>query len=99
MLNDKEITDFLTATSVWNAPGCDPDPDNGVCSEEDVVHSRDTVEDFETGLAGGAADEKIDTPFGILHIWENVQRKKGLTRGNLYVMQFGEFTGSYFSGQ
>jgi len=97
MLNEKEITNFLAATAVWNSNTTDPD--NGVCSEEDVVQTRDTITDFENGLANGGPDERIDTPFGELLVFSNRQRAKGLARGDLFVLDFGHARAAYFSGQ
>ncbi len=97
MLNEKEITDFLKATAMWNSNT--DDVNNAVCETEDVVQTKDTIEDFENGLANSAADEKIDTPFGELLIFKRRQRAKGLTRGDLFVLDFGHARAACFSGQ
>tara|TARA_R110000751_G_scaffold306882_2_gene426479 strand:+ start:100 stop:414 length:315 start_codon:yes stop_codon:yes gene_type:complete len=94
-----EVT-LCSATAVWNtndiaAFGNEQD---WVCEPDDVVESRATVEDFQKGIAKGKVAECVDTPAGVLHVWTEIQTRKGCRRGDLFVLQNGEKSFSYFNG-
>ena len=87
--------DFCDATSVWN--GHEIDELGWVCEPDDVVWTADTLEHFIE--ASGPAFEKVNTPPGILYVWENQQSRKGKARGNLFVMDAGDHRWAYFNGE
>tara|TARA_A100000172_G_scaffold29701_1_gene17660 strand:- start:1375 stop:1659 length:285 start_codon:yes stop_codon:yes gene_type:complete len=93
MLTDK---DFCDATSVWN---CDEFGDelSWVCQPDDVVRTADTVADFQAARSG--APDEYETPLGVLYVWENQQARKGARRGEVFVLDAGDYRLSYFSGQ
>jgi hypothetical protein len=66
-----------------------------VDNNDDVVTTSDTVDDFKkhAGLV-----EK-ETAFGKLFVAENHQAGKGLRRGDLFVMDFGDARAAYFTGE
>ena len=100
--------DFCNATSVWNTGQPDKfgDETAWVCEPDNVVESRATVEDFETGdgVAKNKTREEINTEVGILYIYENVKPRRFSQAGNLFVMENGALkkdlkkTFSYFVG-
>jgi len=64
---------------------------------DDVTTTRDTLANFveQWGAPDGATDYG-KLPFTI---WEDIQTRKGAQRGDLLVMDCGEFRLAYFSGQ
>lgn len=71
----------------------------GIC-EDDVVETRDTVADF--GLSRNLKSGQVDLASGAratYHYALNFQVRKGLARGDLIVMDFGEARAAYFSGE
>ena len=70
--------------------------DSRICSESEVTSTRDTVDDF---VARWGEPEIEDSRAGRLYYWENVQRAKGMTRGDLYVYDAGASRLAFFSGQ
>ena len=98
MLNQTQNLQFCNSTSEWNC-GDYGDEISWVCEPEDVVATQETVKDFEHGLANRCADEIVKTKDGDLHVWNNIQRKKGCRRGDLFVLDLGNARASYFSGE
>ena len=88
--------DFCDATSEWN---CNEfaDETGWVCEPDDVVQTSETVADFQAARSGTADED--ETPLGILYVWENQQARKGARRGEVFVLDAGDFRLSYFSGQ
>lgn len=99
MLNQKQIEQFRMALAADNIGGYeeDADLDDAYCSEDEVVQTRDTVDDF-TKQWGQPHDSDKYTG-GTLMIWNKLQVRKGARRGSLYVMDFGEARASYFDGE
>ena len=88
--------DFCDATSEWNCNEFGNET-GWVCEPDDVVQTRDTLEDFKAARSGTA--EEYETPIGILYVWENQQSRKGARRGDVFLVDAGEFRLSYFCGQ
>jgi hypothetical protein len=42
---------------------------------------------------------EIATPVGTVYVWLGLQQRKGLRRGDLYVMDFGDRRAAYFTGE
>jgi hypothetical protein len=99
MLTQAQITYFRLATAANNNGGYeeDADLDDACCRDDQVAQTRDTIADFVTKC--GQPHETDNYSFGNLLVWNGLQTRKGATRGNLYVMDFGEARGTYFSGQ
>ena len=96
MLTEQNRIDFTKATTFWNCG--DAENDIAVIAEPDqVVETSETVDDFKA--TRGEPKETSTTPFGVVLIWRNQQRAKGLRRGDLFVMDFGEARGAYFDGE
>ena len=89
--------DFCDCTAVWNS-GVFGEEIAWVCEPDEVDESRATIEDFKTGVAKGKDCETYDTPHGTLYVWENVKPRPASSKGNLFAMENGEKTFSYFSG-
>tara|TARA_R110002072_G_scaffold90873_1_gene203109 strand:+ start:1195 stop:1482 length:288 start_codon:yes stop_codon:yes gene_type:complete len=89
--------DFCDSTAVWNS-GVFGDETSWVCEPDDVVESRATIEDFKSGAAKGKDVETYDTPHGTLYVWENVKPRPASSKGNLFAMENGEKTLSFFAG-
>ena len=71
----------------------------GIC-DDDVVETRDTIEDFN--LSRNLQSKQVELASGAratYHYALNFQVRKGLARGDLIVMDFGEARAAYFSGQ
>ena len=71
----------------------------GIC-EDDVVETRDTIEDFK--LSRAMQSGQVELASGAkakYHYALNFQIRKGLARGDLIVMDFGPARAAYFSGQ
>jgi hypothetical protein len=77
---------------------------------DQVADVSDSIDDFfkntpSRRLKDGSPDKhwhltKYATFFGgALYYWEDVQAAKGLRRGDLYVMDFGDRRAAYFTGQ
>ena len=92
MLKDEKRERLCRATAFYNSNGEEYDELDRLCEPDDVVATRDTVENFIE--AWGKPDEQLETPEGLLLVWENVQRRKGASRGNLFLMDFGEARGA-----
>lgn len=97
MLTQQQREDFCKATGEWN--GNDFNLDCSVCEPEDVATTRDSLENFKSGPAKNGKYKTIDTPAGILHIFENFQVRKCARRGNAFVMDFGDARAVYFTGE
>ena len=89
--------DFCDCTAVWNS-NVFGDETSWVCEPDDVVESRATIEDFKSGAAKGKDVETYDTPHGTLYVWENVKPRPASSKGNLFAMENGEKTLSFFAG-
>ncbi len=92
MLKDEERERLCRATAFYNSSGEEYDELDRLSEPDDVVATRDTVDDFiETW---GEPHERLETPDGLLLVWENIQTRKGARRGYLFVMDFGRARGS-----
>ena len=65
-------------------------------SAKNVIETHETIDNFVA--ARGEPQIEI-TESGVLHIWENVQQAKGLARGNLIAIDFGDTRFAHFDGQ
>lgn len=63
---------------------------------ERVVETAETVEHF---IAARGKPQIEATEHGTLYMWLDVQQAKGLARGDLSVMDFGEFRFAHFTGE
>lgn len=99
MLTNDQIEQFRLALAADNNGGYeeDADLDDAYCEADEVVQTRDTVDDF-TKQWGKPHDSEEYTG-GTLMIWNKLQTRKGAQRGDLYVMDFGDARAAYFSGQ
>ena len=88
--------DFCNATSVWNS-GTYGNEIAWVCEPEDVTQTAETVADFVAARSGKA--DEYATEKGTLYVWENQQSRAGKKRGNLFLMDAGDFRLSYFDGE
>ena len=89
--------DFCDSTAVWNS-GVFGEEIAWVCEPDWVVESRATIEDFKSGAAKGKAVETYDTQHGTLYVWSEVKPRPASSKGNLFAMENGEKTFSYFDG-
>lgn len=94
MLSDKAIQGFRRAVDVVS--GGDGEVDGVIVKAERVGQTAETVADFEDAWGEPEVEE---TPFGEVNFWEGIRRAKGLRRGDLYVMDCGEFRAIYFTGE
>ena len=88
---------FCDCTSVWNS-NVFGDETSWVCEPDDVVESRATIEDFKSGAAKGKDVETYDTIHGTLYVWSDVKPRPASSKGNLFAMENGEKTLSFFAG-
>ncbi len=72
--------------------------DNGLNMMDlaDVVSTHETVADFQSTHREG---REVRTPFGALRVWSGVQLGRGKTRGELFLMDFGNVRAAHFTGQ
>ena len=89
--------DFCDSTAVWNS-NVFGDETSWVCEPDDVVESRATIEDFKSGAAKGKDVETYDTIHGTLYVWSDVKPRPASSKGNLFAMENGEKTLSFFAG-
>jgi hypothetical protein len=89
--------DFCDCTAVWNS-NVFGDETSWVCEPDDVVESRATIEDFKSGAAKGKDVETYDTIHGTLYVWSDVKPRPASSKGNLFAMENGEKTLSFFAG-
>jgi len=87
---------FCDATAEWNS-GYFGDESSWICEPKNVVVSAERISDFTA--ARGTAHEEIETEAGLLLVWENQQSRPGCRRGNLFVMDSGDGSLSYFDGE
>jgi hypothetical protein len=88
MLTEDQKTQFVTALE--NECGC------GI-TEDEVISTRDTVQNFIAQWGSPHECEQADD-IEVL-VWHKLQTRKGATRGDLYVMDFGRVRAAYFSGE
>lgn len=111
MLTQEQRDQFRLALASWNDYTAktveDLDIDD-MLSDEQVVETRDTIEDFFSahGRKLNRKGERPEVPYeqeatllGTLYHWENVRSRKGARRGDLYVMDFGDARAAYFDGE
>ena len=87
--------DFCNATSVWN--GEYGDEVSWACEPEDVIRTAETIDDFKSARSG--TPDEYETPKGTLYVWENQQARKGKRRGNVFLLDGGDFRFTYFDGE
>jgi len=107
MLTEQQKIDFVKAVAVWNRPSLEwadcVDENKGydfakLCEVENVAATRDTLADFLSGAARTAKrHEQQRTPAGVLHIFHEVQARKGARRGTAFVMDFVEARAAFFN--
>lgn len=99
MLTQDQRNTFRLTLAAWNNYGAktidDLDIDD-VLSDDQIVETRETVENFVD--ANGQARNKV-TFLGNVCIWDNIQARKGAARGTLFVMDFGDARASFFDGE
>ena len=95
----------LNAYTVKTAAELDID---GVITEEEVVETLDTVEDFfaangrrltKKGERPAIPFEKNRTLVGDVYRWDDIQTRKFARRGSLFVMDFGTARAAFFDGE
>ena len=89
--------DFCKCTAVWNC-GVFGKEIAWACEPDDVVESRATIQDFKLGAAKGKDDITYNTQHGTLYDWSDVKPRPASSKGNLFAMENGEKTFSYFDG-
>jgi len=111
MLTDEQKTQFMMALAAHNSDADlkeEVNIDDSHCPDiEQVVDCSDTIDAFfvEQGTyrkRDGTRSRKLhqnDTCYGTIYEWRDVQARKGLRRGNLYVMDFGDRRAAYFDGE
>lgn len=92
MLNTEQRKQFAHLTAEYNTGwNGDADDSAALCEPERVVETQDALDSFITVWGQPAEVEQG------MYVWESIQRKKGETRGTLFVMDFGEIRGVYFA--
>lgn len=62
-----------------------------------IVQTTETFADFTR--AHGKPSDSRTTPFGHeIHVWNNVQFRKGSLRGSLFLMEFSGVSASMYTG-
>jgi hypothetical protein len=87
--------DFCDATSMWNC-NIFGDEDCWVCQPRHVVESQTTILDYKQGAARGHKYKTFETPVGKLYVWEKIKPRPSSRTGDLFVVQDGDKTFSYF---
>ena len=95
MLTEEQKLNFCKATAEWNGNDFEEECAR-VCEPGDVAATRETVDDF---IKVWGAPKIKKTPAGDLLVWENIQIKKGLRRGDSFLMDFGAARAGYFTGE
>src|SRR6266540_2265209 len=106
MLNQDQRDQFRNALALENCCGDETMMNTAdvVGSDEKIVATHETMDDF-FAARGRTLDRKgqdagwNENKFGRFYRWEGVQQKKGLRRGTLYVMDFGDVRACYFDGE
>ena len=79
-----------------------------VITDEEVVETCDTVEDFfaangrrltKKGERPAIPFEKNRTLVGDVYQWNDIRTRKGARRGSLFVMDFGDARAAFFDGE
>jgi hypothetical protein len=96
MLSLEQRLAFCMATAIWHFSH-DNEPSRLV-DLEDVVGTMDTIESFLHGAAKDIVSHEIDTPYGVLHCWQNVVKHSDRfgRRGTLFVVDFGNVRAAHF---
>jgi len=111
MLNQEQKDQFRLALASVNCFSVkrveELDIDN-MCEDSDVFSTGESLEHFfssrgrKLNRQGNRPDvpyEKRSSLLGDVYVWENQQSRKGARRGNLYVMEFGNYCATYFDGE
>jgi len=103
MLTDSQIVDFCRAAADWHTLGRSHDISLSCPFDIGAVKStRYSLANYEAYREDwkepGVAAHR-DTPFGRLHVYDNVRRGRGETRGTLFVMDFGDVRAMCFTGR
>lgn len=108
MLTQEQRDLFRKALASYNACGSADVEIDDMLEDEQVVETRETVEDFfnargwrndRNGNRPAVPREQNKTAFGDVFVWEDQQSRKGARRGTLYVMDFGDARACYFDGE
>lgn len=90
---------FMNALAIWNG-GSIEEIDRII--EDDELHliieTEEKLNDF-ISARGKPCILSDNTDFGYVAMWENVQKARGLRRGNLYVVEYEDKTLTYFDGE
>ena len=89
---------FINALAVFN--GGSTDEINQIVDYdmlEQITETHEKLSDFISKR--GNPQWNIKTEFGNVYVWENIQRGKGLRRGDLYVVEYDDITLTYFDGE
>ena len=70
--------------------------DRMLIAESAVTQTAESVSNFVA--ARGPATVEVCGPVK-LHVWRNVQTRKGARRGDLFVADFGDYRLAHFSGE
>ena len=87
---------FINALAIYNG-GSTEEVNRIVDEDSEIAETSETTEDFIA--ARGKVQDGKNTEFGEVCVWENIQRAKGLRRGNLYVVFYKDKTLSFFDGE
>lgn len=111
MLTQEQRDNFRLALSAWSnysAKTVEELDINDIIEDEQIVETRDTIENFfdargrrlnRNGERPAVPLELNKTICGEVYVWENQQSQKGMRRGTLFVMDFGDARASYFDGE
>jgi hypothetical protein len=111
MLKKEQRDIFRLALSALNNFGAKEAAEldiDDMLADDQVVATQDTVENFfdTRGRRLNRRGERPEKPYelhtticGNIYKWEGVQAAKGLRRGTLYVMDFGDARACYFDGE
>lgn len=90
---------FINALAIYNG-GSTKDINQIVDFDmlDEIVETHEKLEDFVSSR-GKPFYYNEPTAYGNVTVWENIQRKKGLRRGSLYVVEYEDATFTYFDGE
>jgi hypothetical protein len=66
---------------------------------DEIVETKETLEDLKRFRGSPSSHLSGKTEFGDVYVFENVQKAKGLRRGDLYVVEYEDKTLCFFDGE
>jgi len=90
---------FMNALAIYN--GGTIDELNRIIEDDEfdsIVETSETLADFKN-KRGNFSSLSENTDYGFVAVFENIQRAKGMRRGDLYVVEFSDKTLTYFDGE